>query len=101
MKAQSGFLHVEASGIASGPAIIFIHGLGGNSTNFAPLISAAQLGKSHKIITFDWEGHGLSPLSGAGINLEGIAESVKEVLDSVDSQQATVVGHSMGGVSFF
>lgn len=95
----SGRLHVEVSGNPSGPTVIFIHGLGGNSTNYTPLIHAARLQDSHNVVTFDFEGHGLSPLTGEGLTVDGIVLSVKEVLEHVGAERAVVVGHSMGGVS--
>ena len=92
-------LNVNVSGNLDGPAVIFIHGLGGNSTNFIPVIRHAQLGETYKIITFDLEGFGLSPLSGKEVSTESYVDSVKAVLDQASVDKATVVGHSMGGVS--
>ncbi|KAM0747624.1 putative hydrolase [Meredithblackwellia eburnea MCA 4105] len=82
----------------SKPTIIFIHGLGGSSSNWLPLIQVAKLEDSHNVIAFDLEGHGLSPLSGEDISIDGFAESVKGVLETVGAQKAVVVGHSMGGL---
>ncbi|ORY28180.1 putative hydrolase [Naematelia encephala] len=98
VKLPSGWIHLDTTGAESGDTIIFIHGLGGNSTNFAPLISASGVEKTYRVVTFDFEGHGLSPLSGDGLSIATIAESVKEVLDHVGAKTAVVVGHSAGGL---
>jgi pimeloyl-ACP methyl ester carboxylesterase len=79
------------------PTIIFIHGLGGWHKNYEPIVRKAQLAKTHRIVYFDLEGLGLSPLTGSPITIETYAQSVKEVLDHVGVQRAVVIGHSMGG----
>lgn len=98
MKLSSGLTHITHGGSESGECILFIHGLGGNSTNFEPLISASGVDKTHRIITFDLEGHGLTPLSGTELTVASFAESAKEVLDNAGVKSAIVIGHSMGGV---
>lgn len=99
VKTSSGNLHINVTGKESGPTVLFVHGLGGSAENWVPLIAATGIEATHKIVTFDFEGHGLSPLSGNGVTVDALAESVKSVLDAVDSKKAIVVGHSMGGVS--
>ncbi|KIJ67186.1 hypothetical protein HYDPIDRAFT_107906 [Hydnomerulius pinastri MD-312] len=96
-------LHVEHTLAPSSPSpapapILFIHGLGGSSANFGPLIEASGLSLTHQIITFDLEGHGLSPLSGNEVSIMNYAESARSVLDAVGVEKATVIGHSMGGI---
>lgn len=92
-------LHVEVANAESEKTVIFVHGLGGALTNYAPIVQASGLADSVKVVTFDLEGHGLSPASGSATTVEGYAASIGEVLDSVGSQKAVVVGHSLGGVS--
>ncbi|KAG6372560.1 Alpha/Beta hydrolase protein [Boletus reticuloceps] len=77
--------------------ILFIHGLGGTGANIGPVIEASRLASTRKIITFDLEGHGLSPLSGNEISLVNYAESARAVLDVHGVDKAVVIGHSMGG----
>ncbi|BGP23060.1 alpha/beta hydrolase, epoxide hydrolase-like protein [Rhodotorula toruloides] len=92
-------LHVEVLNPEAQQTIVFIHGLGGASTNFAAVIQAAGLANKYRVVSFDFEGHGLSPLSGNGsTSVEGYVASVAEVLDSVGADKATVVGHSLGGL---
>ncbi|BGO89865.1 hypothetical protein NBRC10512_005635 [Rhodotorula toruloides] len=100
LRLKSGLnLHVEVLNPDAQQTIIFIHGLGGSSTNFAAVIQAAGLAETYRVVSFDFEGHGLSPLSGNGsTSVEGYVASVAEVLDSVGADKATVVGHSLGGL---
>lgn len=98
---ESGLhLHVEVANADASKTIIFVHGLGGSLTNYAPVIQASGLAESaYKVVSFDLEGHGLSPASGPATTVDGYAASIGEVLDAVKSQKAVVVGHSLGGVS--
>ncbi|BGP30349.1 hypothetical protein JCM10296v2_002103 [Rhodotorula toruloides] len=92
-------LHVEVLNPDAQQTIIFIHGLGGSSTNFAAVIQAAGLADTYRVVSFDFEGHGLSPLRGNGsTSVEGYVASVAEVFDCVGADKATVVGHSLGGL---
>ena len=50
-------LYYEAEGNAEGPTILFIHGLGGTTNAYQPIISDLQ---DFNIIRFDWGGHGRS-----------------------------------------
>ncbi|POY70523.1 A/B superfamily hydrolase [Rhodotorula taiwanensis] len=91
-------LHVEVSNPDAEKTIIFVHGLGGALTNYAPIVEAADLLSSYKVVLFDFEGHGLSPASGSSTTVEVYAASIGEVLDSVGSKRAVIVGHSLGGL---
>jgi pimeloyl-ACP methyl ester carboxylesterase len=78
---------------------VFIHGLGGSSAAYYPLIKALSLPSDQQVINLDWEGHGLSPLSGAGLTVESLARSIVDVLSALKVDKAILVGHSFGGVS--
>lgn len=97
---SGGQLHINAGETdAAKKTVIFVHGLGGSSTNYEALIDVTGLRDTHNVVSFDLEGHGLSPLSGEEVSVESYAQSVASVLDSVGAKSATVVAHSMGGVS--
>lgn len=102
LKANSKALHVEISGPESGPVILFFHGLGGSLNFFRPIINMTGVDKTHRLVLFDLEGHGRSPLSSdgsSGLSVEGFADDAKLLLDDLCVKTAHVVGHSMGGVS--
>lgn len=82
---------VEREG--EGPAVLFIHGLGGTTNFYEP--QARALAGTRTVIRFDLEGAGRSPLSGTP-SVNGWAEDAEAVLDHVGVREAAVVGHSMG-----
>jgi pimeloyl-ACP methyl ester carboxylesterase len=92
-------LHVEDNKAEGKPAVVFIHGLGGASTSFHAIIATTGLQQTHRVILIDWEGHGLSQLTGSALAVPALARSVFEVLNNLKVDKATIVGHSMGGVS--
>lgn len=78
-----------------GPAVIFIHGLGGTSNVFDP--AATALVGDHRVICFDLSGHGMSPPSKA-TSITGWADDVVAILDDCGVEVASVVAHSMGTI---
>jgi pimeloyl-ACP methyl ester carboxylesterase len=94
---NSKHLYYRHFGLASGPPVIFIHGLGGTSEFFTPLITALGLEKSHSLHLLDLEGHGLSPTSAAStITISSYASDVHALAQHAKISGATVVAHSMG-----
>ncbi len=90
-------LFFRHSGISTAPAIIFIHGLGGTSESFTPLISILGLDKTHSLHLLDLEGQGLSPTSAASvISISSYASDVYALARHAQISQVTIVAHSMG-----
>jgi 3-oxoadipate enol-lactonase len=50
-------LYYETEGNPSGPTILFVHGLGGTTNAYQPIIPELQ---DFNIVRFDWAGHGRS-----------------------------------------
>lgn len=84
-------LAVEVDG--EGPAVLFVHGLGGTSNFFQ--VQADALAADHRVIRVDSAGAGRSGLAD-GISIESHADDLAAVLDALDVASAAVVGHSMG-----
>lgn len=86
--------------VGDGPeSIVFIHGLGGNSEFFRPLIATAKLDSAHKCVLFDLEGHGLSPTKASStITIDSYAADLANIFTSskFELQTSTIVAHSMG-----
>jgi len=98
---SSKVLHVEVSGPDDGIPVLFFHGLGATLHSYKAVVEAAGLEKKSRVILFDIEGHGRSPLSvkgHRGLTIEGFVQDGKEILDVLKVGRAHVVGHSMGGV---
>jgi len=97
-KINNKFLHYLQQGQASGPNLVFVHGLGGTSDYWTPLVQAAHLDQSHNLHFLDLEGHGLSPTSPLSkLSIESFAADLKGVFEHANiSDGATLLAHSMG-----
>jgi 3-oxoadipate enol-lactonase len=84
-------LFVEREG--DGPAVLFVHGLGGTTNFYEP--QARALADSHTVIRFDLAGAGRSPLTGTP-SIESWTADAEAILDEFGIAAAAVVGHSMG-----
>ncbi|EMD90125.1 hypothetical protein COCHEDRAFT_1195394 [Bipolaris maydis C5] len=91
-------IYYKSIGVQSKPPIIFIHGLGGTSDFYTPLIQALGLETTHSLHLFDLEGHGLSPSSPLSkVSIESIANDVNGIFEKANiTLDATLVAHSMG-----
>ena len=59
---------------------------------------APLLARRHRVIAFDLIGHGGSAKPASGYEIEAQAAAVAEALNRLGIRQATIVGHSMGGL---
>jgi len=85
-------LFLETTG--TGPDVVLVHGLGGATPFYDPLVT--DLAGGFRFTRYDFNGHGRSPLSGE-LSIETLAEELAEVIKTqTTSGTAHVVGHSMG-----
>lgn len=90
-------LYYRHVGKHEGPPVIFIHGLGGTSEYYTPLISVLGLANTHSIHLLDLEGHGLSPTSAAStVSISSYAADYAALAELQNIRGATVIAHSMG-----
>jgi pimeloyl-ACP methyl ester carboxylesterase len=90
-------VYYRQQGKASGPNLVFVHGLGGTSDFWTPLVQAAHLDQTYNLHSLDLEGHGLSPTSPLSkLSIESFAADVKGVFDHARISGATLLAHSMG-----
>jgi len=57
-----------------------------------------HLAPGHRVIAIGQRGHGQSLAGTQGYSLERMAEDLAELLESLEVRDATVVGHSLGGM---
>ncbi|MCZ8520766.1 alpha/beta fold hydrolase [Paenibacillus sp. KR2-11] len=76
----------------SGPAIVLIHSGGVDSREWLELIPL--LARSHRVVTYDARGTGRSPAPQEPIDL---IHDLSELLDHLQLDRVTLVGHSIGG----
>jgi pimeloyl-ACP methyl ester carboxylesterase len=96
-KINNKLLHYRHQEQTSAPNLVFVHGLGGTSDYWTPLVQAAHLDQTHNLHFLDLEGHGLSPTSPLSkLSIESFAADLKGVFDHADITGATLLAHSMG-----
>jgi pimeloyl-ACP methyl ester carboxylesterase len=78
---------------AGSPAVLLVHGWGGNSQEWCPVIS--RLAPAFRVIAVDLAGHGHS--SPAPAFPRELAADLAELLARVSAPAVVAVGHSMGG----
>lgn len=95
MSENSANLHVNDTG-GTGRPVVLIHGwpLAGESwsAQIGPLQDAG-----YRVITYDRRGFGRSEKPAAGYDYDTFADDLHEVLESLQLQEVTLVGFSMGG----
>lgn len=75
------------------PAVVMVHGLGGDSNTFQPLM--ADLG-TYRVLRPDLPGAGRSPIRPGRPGIQGMADNVLDALRTAGIARAHFVGHSMG-----
>jgi pimeloyl-ACP methyl ester carboxylesterase len=79
----------------SGPAVLFIQGVGVQGAGWRP--QTADLAAGHTCLSFDNRGMGRSQPVGAAVTVAQMADDARAVLDAERVAAAHVVGHSLGG----
>src|SRR3954471_23102103 len=80
----------------SGPVVTFSHGwpLSADAWD-GQLLFLAQNG--YRVVAHDRRGHGRSSQPSAGNDMDGYADDLAAVIETLDLGDATLVGHSTGG----
>lgn len=75
--------------------VILIHGLGASLEYYEPIMSSLS---RYRVISYDLEGHGLSPTRPSLTTLESYVEDLRDLLNVKDVRRATIIGWSLGGL---
>ena len=78
------------------PTLIFIHGVGMCGEIWAPQVE--YFSKKYQVITYDFLGHGQSPLPKNDPTLDDYVEQLNNLVDSIGVSNFLLVGHSMGAI---
>ena len=78
----------------SGKAVVLVHGFGEDGSIWQQQVQALQ--NAFKVIVPQLPGSGASDLQ-QDMSMEGLAESVKAILDAEGITECAMIGHSMGG----
>lgn len=90
-------IHYQDEG--SGPAVVLLHGLGGNAENW--LHQRHFLSATHRVLSLDLPGHGLS--TGRSVAFADYPHAIEAMLDHAGVARATLCGLSKGaraGIAF-
>lgn len=86
-------LAVELDG--EGAPLLCIHGLGGSSNVWTPLLPALE---GFKVLRPDLPGSARSELGQAPLSIAGFVQSLVDLLDHLELAAAHVMGHSLGTI---
>ena len=98
-KINSKLLYYHRSGSESSEIpLVFVHGLGGTSEFYTPLIDTLSLSNHNSVHVHDLEGHGRSPtLLTSKLSIDSYASDVHGVFQDANIKSgATLIAHSMG-----
>ncbi len=79
----------------AGEPILLIHGMAGSSQTWRAIMPA--LAKKYRVIAPDLLGHGQSAKPRSDYSLGAFAVGLRDILDELEVESATVIGHSLGG----
>lgn len=80
----------------AGPLVLFLHGVGGNRSNWRPQLAA--LASRFHVAAWDARGYGDSDDAPGGLSMADFSADVLRVLDRFGADRAHLVGLSMGGL---
>jgi len=81
--------------VGSGPVLVLLHGLLGSHEHWAPAVD--ELARTNRVIAPDLIGHGTSAKPVGDYSLGAHAATVRDLLDQLEIERVTIVGHSLGG----
>lgn len=79
-----------------GPPLLLVHGIGNSSSTWDGVLERLAAA-GHTVIAPDLLGHGSSDKPRGDYSIAGYANGMRDLLSVLDLEQATVVGHSLGG----
>ncbi len=80
----------------SGPAIIFVHGIGARKSAWDKVI--VHLENDFTCVSYDLRGHGDSPKGELPYSLDVLGEDLEALRVTLNLQKIHIVGHSLGGM---
>ena len=82
--------------LGSGPTVLMLHGIGGGHLAFSPQVEALA-NAGFRGVAWDMPGYGRSaPIE--PYTFKGLAQSCVDLIDALQCEHVTLLGHSMGGM---
>ena len=92
----AGGIKIRYLVMGSGPQVLLLHGFGGFLETWA--FNIPPLSKRYQVYAIDLPGHGLSDKPESGYYTTAFAiESANDIMEALGVNQATLIGHSLGG----
>ena len=88
---------VRDEGPRDAEALLLIHGMAGSSNTWRAIMPL--LAKKYRVIAPDLIGHGESAKPRTDYSLGAFAVGLRDLLDALEIESATIVGQSLGGGS--
>lgn len=82
--------------VGTGEPVVLVHGVGMTQAVWEPQVDC--LARNHQVIVYDVLGHGASRDPNQNVELTDYADQLLHLLDHLQVDQASVVGHSMGAL---
>lgn len=96
LKALVNGVNLSYQQFGDGPDVVMIHGLAANRAFW--YLPIAQKLHSYQVTLYDLRGHGYSDFPPHGYTIADMARDLYELLDYLHIPQATLIGHSFGGL---
>jgi pimeloyl-ACP methyl ester carboxylesterase len=96
LQKTSGPVSIAYESQGSGPLVVFLHGIGGNRTNWFNQID--HFSDKFCAVTWDARGYGDSDDSPQTLKFSDYADDLRRFLDYFKAERAHLVGLSMGGM---
>jgi 3-oxoadipate enol-lactonase len=82
--------------LGSGPTVLMLHGIGGGHLAFSPQVETLA-NAGFRAVAWDMPGYGRSaPIE--PYTFKGLAQSCVDLIDALQCEHVTLLGHSMGGM---
>lgn len=82
-----------------GSALLFSHGL--NSSHLAIKNFINKFKGEYRLVCYDQRGHASSDRAKVHMNIKTLGQDLKELIDYLELDDVTAIGHSMGGATIF
>lgn len=98
---KAGFVQVQGGRLnyldwgGSGPPLVMVHGLGEDPHIFDDL--ASHLSKNYRVVAYARRGHGSSDTAAGPFDAATLVGDLKQLMDRLGIQRASLVGQSLGG----
>jgi pimeloyl-ACP methyl ester carboxylesterase len=85
----------RTAGPARAPVVVLLHGIAGSSDTWRDILP--RLAARPRVIAPDLLGHGRSAKATGDFSLGAHANVIRDLLEAIGAERATIVGHSLGG----